>query len=616
MTRFYQYKIVLLLLIFNVNYLLISAQTESVYVDVRGLVKYDKMNVDGAIVTVYEGSTQVNRATTGLSGRFNFKLQFNKEYIIEIASSDLVTKKVSINTAIPASENSIWPYKFTVDLFDDLPGLDKSALSKPVTKVKFNEQSEDFEYDTDYTNVMKKEIDKILKQLESLRKNLYSEAIEKADKAFEDKSYLDAIKFYEEAIDIDAYQEYPDEMLYEISKVISKEKSGDYSYNNAITKADNFLLQKNYKVSKGFYEKALAIKADEAYPKQKLDYINKILDEQAKQQKADEAKEIAYEAAITKADAAYKANNYTEAVKQYNQAISISNEEDYPKSRITEIDKLITAKAKSEADAKSKDESYKNAITKADGLLSSKKYDDAKTAYNDALAIKSGEKYPKDKIAEIDKTKADLAKAEADAKAKAEAEAKAKADAEAKALADAKAKADAETKSKAEADAKAKAIEESYTKAITKADGLLTSKKYDDAKTAYNEALAIKSGEKYPKDKIAEINKIQGDIAKAEADAKAKAEAEAKAKSEADAKAKALEESYTKAITKADGLLTSKKYDDAKTAYNDALAIKSGEKYPKDKIAEINKIQGDLAKAEADAKSKAEAEAKAKSEAD
>ena len=87
------------------------------------------------------------------------------------------------------------------------------------------------------TKVTLEEIDKIVKQLESLRKNLYEQAIAKADQYFEEKKYSDAIKYYEEAWDVDPYQEYPDEMIYEISKVISKEQGADIQYTNAIRTA-------------------------------------------------------------------------------------------------------------------------------------------------------------------------------------------------------------------------------------------------------------------------------------------------------------------------------------------------------------------------------------------
>ncbi len=111
------------------------------------------------------------------------------------------------------------------------------------------------------------------------------------------------------------------------------------------------------------------------------------------------------------------------------------------------------------------------------------------------------------------------------------------------------------------------------TKLCAKADAALAKQAYDEAKNAYNQALTIKPNEAYPKQKIAEIDKILADKA---------------------AKEK-LDNDYKAAIAKADAALAKQAYDEAKNAYNQALTIKPNEAYPKQKIAEIDKILADKA---------------------
>lgn len=50
-----------------------------------------------------------------------------------------------------------------------------------------------------------------------------------------------------------------------------------YAYNENIKKADELLGEKKYSEAKSFYEKALVIKPNEKYPKEKIDKINSIL---------------------------------------------------------------------------------------------------------------------------------------------------------------------------------------------------------------------------------------------------------------------------------------------------------------------------------------------------
>jgi predicted peroxiredoxin len=89
--------------------------------------------------------------------------------------------------------------------------------------------------------------------------------------------------------------------------------------------------------------------------------------------------------------------------------------------------------------------------------------------------------------------------------------------------------------------AKEKELNDKYTAAIAKGDKALATKDYVNAKAGYNEALALKATEQYPKDKIKEIDTALADLA-------------AKDKAEKDklAAEKALNEKYTAAITKGD----------------------------------------------------------------
>ena len=74
----------------------------------------------------------------------------------------------------------------------------------------------------------------------------------------------------------------------EVKKMIVEE-SGDnlkmktiiidqtYAYDENIKKADELLGEKKYSEAKSFYEKALVVKPNESYPKEKIDKINSIL---------------------------------------------------------------------------------------------------------------------------------------------------------------------------------------------------------------------------------------------------------------------------------------------------------------------------------------------------
>jgi len=570
-------KLIFLLIItfFSVS----SFAQDKGYVEIKISVKYGKSPIEGAKIEVFDGASLVKTVTTNYSGKETIKLDFDKEYIFKISKKTLVPKKISINTHVGESKGKeyVYPYKFTIELFDMIEGLDISSLEKPVSKIKFFDNLGDFDFDPAYTESMRSEISKILRQLEVITKKKYTVLIVKADKLLREKKYKEAHDAYDEAISYaEEYDYYPEDQLDKCEKLMAEQKSNEGEYDRTIVSADHYFDTENYLSAKTNYEKASKLKPEEKYPKERLNEIDKILADQ----KAVTEKDKAYQDAIAKADGLFNGKKYTEAKSEYNKALGIKSDEQYPKDKISEINTILAdQKAASE-----KDKAYQDAIAKADGFFNGKKYTEAKSEYNKALVIKSGEQYPKDKISEIDKILADQKAASEKDKAYQDAIAKADGFFNGKKYNEAKSEynkalgiksGEQYPKDKISeintilADQKAASEKDkAYQDAIAKADGFFNGKKYTEAKSEYNKALVIKSGEQYPKDKISEINTIL---------------ANQKAATEKD-------KSYQDVIVKADGFFNGKKYNEAKSEYNKALGIKSGEQYPKDKISEINKI--------------------------
>ena len=122
--------------------------------------------------------------------------------------------------------------------------------------------------------------------------------------------------------------------------------------------------------------------------------LNKIIGEQERLQQIEDD----YNNAIAAADAAFAAGNYSSAKDAYLSALTIKAEEQYPTDQLNEIEGLLDEQARMLAI----ENAYNKAIGSADSLLNLKKYDAAKAAYGDALAVKANESYPQQKINDID----------------------------------------------------------------------------------------------------------------------------------------------------------------------------------------------------------------------
>jgi Trp operon repressor len=560
-----------------------EAKAQMVY-EVNGTVKKNKKKLEGAIVSLYKGSTQVQQVTTSSNGRFNVKLDFNAEYTLTISKPGHISKKFYFNTkGVPDDrvKEEFGGQDIEVSIFElpKDPGVVSqvnSILSQPMAKFYYDDKIKEIDFDKSYSQSMLDALAKLgeiekeankkaedeAKQKQALDAEIaskYDAAIAKGDAAFGKKDYTTARTAYTDALSIKPGEAYPKGKIVEIEKLLAdaaKNAGLEADYKAAIAKADAAFTAKDYPSAKTSYNDALKLKPAEAYPKTKLAEIDAALAKLASEKELN----AKYDAAIAKADKALAAKTYDAAKAGYNEAIALKASEKYPKDKITEIDKILADLANKEKSEKELNDKYNAAIAKGDKAFAAKDYPNAKAGYNEALALKSAEAYPKTKIAEIDKILADLAAKEAADKEKL---------------------------------AKEKELNDKYNAAIAKADKALAAKTYDAAKAGYNEALAIKSAEQYPKDKIAEIDKILADIAAKDAAEKDKL-----------AKEKELNDKYNAAIAKGDKALAAKTYDAAKAAYNEALALKSAEAYPKTKLAEIDKILADLAAKDAAEKEK------------
>lgn len=616
--------------------------------------KAKDMPLEGCSVSLFKGGSQQQVVNTGSNGKFKLRLEPNGDYEVRVTKTGYITKKFTITTFnVPAErgEGAFADFDVEIELFKIFPGLDYSVLNKPVAKIIYNPSPDvsDFDYDKVYTNQMRAELEKLKELARQAREKqkLYDAAIERADKAFGAKDWNGAKSAYQEALGILPNEQYPKDKIAECDKNLGLDASAaaaEKQYKDAIAAADAKFAAKDWAGAKADYQKASGMKPAEQYPK---DQIAKC-DANAAAAATAAANAQKYKDLIADADAKFAAKNWAAAKAKYQEASALNAAEKYPKDQIVLCDKNIA----DEANAAAKEQQYKDAITAADAKFAAKDWAGAKTEYTKASGIKPTEQYPKDRIkacddniaaeksaAEKDKKYND-AIADADAKftAKDWSAAKAKYQEASGLKPEEKYPKDriAECDKNIAGDQAAAARDKSYKDALAAADAKFAAKDWAGAKVDYTKASGIKPEEQYPKDKIKQCDdNIAADKANADKAAKDKqyndaiAAADAKfgAKDWAGAKVeyskasgikpeeqypkdkikqcddniaadKALadnEKKYTAAIAKADAAFKAKDYNTAKSSYTEASGIKPTEQYPKDKIAEIEKILAEQA---------------------
>ena len=605
---------------------------------VDGTVKdEDGGRITGASIALYQDGVELKRVTTGNNGRFDLYLDFGHEYIIEISKSSYVTKKLYLNTNNVPVDEQLWGYEFggfVVDMFKRMDGVDYSILDKPIGKVYYEPNVENFVDDKLYTREIKAEVDRLeqaqkdkikaekeqekrleedyqlaikdaqaaiddgdyllakdnllaaqsmqpdskiasqmLSQVEAklntegAAQEKYLSVLASADQAFGNQNYEAAIAAYQEALALKPSEDYPKNRLKESQELFAKQKlereaaaalaAKDKQYNDEIAKADAAYAKNEFTNARALYQNALKYK-DDAYPKSKLKEIEiRLADLALEQEKKQKQAQIdaAYADKIDKANTAFNTQNYQLAEQHYQAALGIKPDEVYPKTQLEVIQTKLSELAeadKLQAEKLKLDNDYKAAIARADKAYAAKSYEVAKTEYQAALSIKPKEIYPSDLVKKIDAELSRLAALESE-----------------------NAKKEAELKKQKE-----------YEGLIAVANEDFGKKDWNTAIANYKLALGLKPNESYPK---TQISLAEAEIAKVSKQAE-------------------LDDAYNKRIASGDAAFNRGEYANAIAEYNGALSVKANEKYPKNKIAEIEGILNSIAAAQ----SAAEAEAKEK----
>lgn len=405
------------------------------------------------------------------------------------------------------------------------------------------------------------------KQFLAVQKDLdasYQAAIVEGDSYFEEQSFSEARTAYLKANRLKPNEQYP---LYKIEDINTIVEQGDIRktntrYRELVASADKLFSEKAYQVSLAQYQKASNLKPNEVYPPQQIAKIDQILSTQ-------NDLDAKYKRFIKSADSIFYLDNLSSAREVYVFAKELKPREEYPPAQINKIDALLS-------DRNNLEQSYQDAIARADGNFSEEKYTTAKSDYNLALTYKSAEEYPKQKIEEIDAILAQMTALDA-AYQKAIQQGDQNFDLKhyltaipyyEEAL---KIKQEEYPKTRIATIesilAKLEQVNVDYNLAIEKADGFYKDKQYTDALSFYKEALNIKPKEKYPPDQILRINRfLESQFS--------------------------LEEAYANALEKADKLFSEKEYQSASSPYQKANQLKPSEQYPIDQLAKIRDFLG------------------------
>ncbi len=510
--------------IFLATYFIIGCSffglTQNWYLSLTGRVEQNGVDLEGASVTLMNGTKQVAQIITQDDGEFGFKVPPDGDFTVFVTKKGLCTKNFQLSTKfVPSQSKGVSQFDIPgIILFEQNPDVDYSILNQPIVKIKYDTEKNIFDYDEEYFTKSLAALDK-LRQLEKeafdRQKSInasYQSFIKSGDKAFQKKDWAGAQQLYKQASDLKKIELYPKNQLVLIDNNIKAQN--DLASKLAVEKlqADKVLADK-LASEKALSDKQAADRLAAKLASEKLQ-ADKVLADKLALEKALADKQAADRLAAKLASEKLQADKVLADKLATEKALADKQAADKLAAKLAaeklQADKVLAEKLASEKALADKQAADRLAAKLASEKLQADKVLSDKLAAEKALADKQAADRLVAKLAseklQADKVLSDKLATE-------------------KALADKQAADKLAAEKIKSSNTIAPVIGfDPYKNAITNGDKYFKTKRYLDAKKAYQEALINKANDTYAKNKLLELEKIlNSDLANlTEIDAKMK----------------------------------------------------------------------------------------------
>ncbi len=314
--------------------------------------------LQGATITLFKDKTQIAQTTSDPQGDFEINIPAKGDYILVIAYTACNTKKFQVTTNNVPTDVGKDNYKPTVNITGflmskPLKGVDYIGLDDPLIKVEYKAKGQNFDKDETITNKGISTVSKIY-DAENVVIDKFCAANKAGDEAMKKKNCIVAKEFYQKAILLLPGEQYP---------VDQKEK------------AEQCIKDKKQK------EEVLAQEKIENAEAKKAENDKLIADKKAKENETFNKNTTSNSSTTTPINTSTNDNSDTETNSPNKKS----------KGSKYSMPQKLGANL------------YKEAITKADGYFKTKRYKEAKAAYQEALNEKPNDVYATTKLADCEK---------------------------------------------------------------------------------------------------------------------------------------------------------------------------------------------------------------------
>ena len=130
--------------------------------------KKSRDKIEGVRLTLYIDNALVDEKITTKNGKFNFDLKLNTLYVLQATKQSYINSKYEFNTNVPQDvgpESGIF-WRFPCDIAL-LPSFGDMKSKKLLSKVGYEIKNNRFDYDAEYTAVVKSNLESSYEQLKA-----------------------------------------------------------------------------------------------------------------------------------------------------------------------------------------------------------------------------------------------------------------------------------------------------------------------------------------------------------------------------------------------------------------------------------------------------------------
>ena len=261
---------------------------------VEGKISVQEGSVEGAIIQMYQDGIRLDNYGVSSDGRYKVELNYNHKFELIFELENNFSQKIVVETTVPKnvlqSDPKFPPFPVNINLFTEVPGVDKTFSQKTILKIYYNQNVDNFVSDLYYNDaqikklieqaiiqskMIGKEADYLSKlsrsELAELRRE-YNQLLEQAGKEYSGEKFLAALDGFKAASKIFPDEQFPKDRIAEINDLLGLimaaselDKALAERFATLIKEADQLFNQTNYSDARNSYNRALSIKPADAY---------------------------------------------------------------------------------------------------------------------------------------------------------------------------------------------------------------------------------------------------------------------------------------------------------------------------------------------------------------